>query len=292
MLHAHEPVIRHVEAGGITLAYHEWSANSGRADAPSLLITHASGFHGRCYDPIAAHFADHRVIAVDMHGHGASRGEPLQDWRVVVDELTDLIDHLGLKSAVGMGHSMGGHAILRAAAARPDAFASLILFDPVVLPPEFYEMAVVDFSQGEMHPTAKRKRHFASIKEMAERFAARDPYNLFRRDVFEKYCRYGLTPLDDGGFELACTPEMEASMYMSSLSGAPALKAAASLKVPTTVVRAMQSEARDFKGSPTWSGLASSMPNGIDMDRPDRTHFHPFEDPDDAARIIREAMAC
>ena len=79
-------------------------------------------------------------------------------------------------------------------------------------------------------------------------------------------------------------------MYMSSLAGAPAIDDAARVTVPTTVVRAMQGEKGDFKGSPTWPGLAASMPEGIDMHRPDMTHFHPFQDPDDAARIIADAM--
>ncbi|MEM1052350.1 MAG: alpha/beta hydrolase [Pseudomonadota bacterium] len=287
MLDTKEPLVRHIEAGEISLAFHEWL---GPADAPTLLIAHATGFHGRCYDPIAEHFSDHRVIAVDMHGHGASSGEPLTEWQSVVDELTDLIDQLALKDAVGVGHSMGGHTILRAAAARLQAFQSLILFDPVILGPEFYASNMSSFDPSEMHPAAKRKRDFASVEEMIERFKGRDPYVLFRRDVFENYCRFGLKPREGGGFELACAPEMEASMYMSSLSGEPALEAATLVQVPTTVVRAMRSDVRDFKGSPTWPGLAASMPNGIDLDRSDMTHFHPFEDPDDAARIIREAI--
>ncbi|KEO89243.1 alpha/beta hydrolase [Erythrobacter longus] len=282
------PITRHIKAGDITLAYHEWPSENEAA--PTLLIAHATGFHGRCYDAIAAHFPDARVIAVDMHGHGQSTGEPLSEWQIVVDELTDLIDHLELSGAVAMGHSMGGHAVLRAAAKRPDAFRSLVLFDPVILSPEFYQVEVPGFAPGQMHPAAKRKRDFASVEEMIERFQTRDPYNLFRPDVFENYCRCGLTPVEDGGFELSCSPEMEAGMYMSSLSGAPALDAATKVATPTTVVRAMQLEERDFKGSPTWPGLAASMPNGIDMNRPDMTHFHPFQDPDDAARIIREAM--
>ena len=57
--------------------------------------------------------------------------------------------------------------------------------------------------------------------------------------------------------------------------------------IPVTVVRAKQTDLRDFKGSPTWPGLASIIPNGTDIYRPDRTHFHPFEDPEDAAKINR-----
>lgn len=283
-----QPETRHIKAGEITLAYHEWPCADEAA--PTLLIAHATGFHGRCYDAIAAQFPDHRVIAVDMHGHGQSTGGPLNEWQIVVDELTDLIDHLELSGGTAMGHSMGGHAVLRAAAERAHAFRSLILFDPVVLSPEFYGMNVEGFGAGQMHPAARRKRDFASPEEMIERFETRDPYDLFRRDVFENYCRYGLTSVEGGGFELSCAPEMEASMYMSSLSGAPALEAATRVPIPTTVVRAMRLEERDFKGSPTWPGLAESMPKGIDLDRSDMTHFHPFQDPDDAARIIREAI--
>jgi len=269
-----DPKTRFIEAGGITLAYHEWDAPAG---AHTLLIAHATGFHGRCYDAIARAFPECRVIALDLHGHGQSTGEPIDDWQCVVDEVCALIDALEITGATGMGHSMGGHAILRAAAARPNAFAQTVLFDPVILQPEFYEAGVPMIPEGEMHPTARRKRDFASLLEMIERFETRDPYQLFRRDVFENYCRFGLTPVDTGGYELSCAPEMEASMYMSSLAGAP-------------VVRAMQTEVRDFKGSPTWPGLAAHMPKGVDMHRPDRTHFHPFEDPDDAARIIADAM--
>ena len=35
-------------------------------------------------------------------------------------------------------------------------------------------------------------------------------------------------------------------------------------------------------------GLAGILPQGTDLHRPDMTHFHPFQDPADAARIIRE----
>ncbi|UAB78754.1 alpha/beta hydrolase [Erythrobacter sp. SCSIO 43205] len=282
-----QPKTRHIKAGDITLAYHEWVAPSS---SNTVLIAHATGFHGRCYDPIAESFPEHRVIAVDLHGHGQSTGEPIDDWQCVVDELCDLVDALGIKSATGVGHSMGGHAMLRVSAARPDAFSQLVLFDPVILAPEFYEAGVPMVPEGEMHPTARRKRDFASPQEMIERFATREPYSLFRRDVFENYCRYGLTPCAQGGYELACSPEMEASMYMSSLAGAPSIADAARVSVPATIVRAMKGEKGDFKGSPTWPALAAHMPHGIDMHRLDRTHFHPFEDPHDAARIIAEAM--
>jgi hypothetical protein len=87
---------------------------------------------------------------------------------------------------------------------------------------------------------------------------------------------------------LACPPEVEASVYMSSRSNVGIHDAAKTIDVPVTVVRAMQTNMMDFKGSPTWKELASVFPKGTDMDRGDMTHFHPFQDPADAARIIAE----
>ncbi|NBC88761.1 MAG: alpha/beta hydrolase, partial [Alphaproteobacteria bacterium] len=105
--------------------------------------------------------------------------------------------------------------------------------------------------------------------------------------VFEDYCRHGLLAKDSGeGYELACTPQVEASVYASSRSNAGILDAAKRIAAPTLVVRAKQTEFTDFKSSPTWPQLASIIPQGEDLHRPDRTHFHPFEDPADAARII------
>ena len=84
---------------------------------------------------------------------------------------------------------------------------------------------------------------------------------------------------------------MEASVYGSSRSNADILKVAKSVELPVLVVRAQQTGLMDFKSSPTWPALASIIPKGEDMPRPDMTHFHPFQDPADAAQIIADFAA-
>jgi pimeloyl-ACP methyl ester carboxylesterase len=126
---------------------------------------------------------------------------------------------------------------------------------------------------------------------MIERFATRDPYDLFAPRVFEDYCRFGLVPAASGeGMELACAPEVEASVYASSRSNGAVLEAAKRVDIPALVVRAQHTDLNDFKSSPTWPELANILPQGTDLYRPDMTHFHPFQDPADAARIIGEFM--
>jgi pimeloyl-ACP methyl ester carboxylesterase len=292
MTAARTPACHTIRVNDIDLAYFDWPATGADGDAPTLIFAHATGFHARVWDAVVEHFPNNRVLALDLRGHGRSGGGPIADWRMVVSDVAGLIDALGIMQAIGIGHSMGGHVLLQCAADHPDAFARLVLFDPVVLAPEFYAPADPLFSADNPHPTSRRKRDFASAEEMIERFRARDPYCLFAPRVFEDYCRYGLLPAPSGeGMVLACAPEVEGSVYASSRSNAGILDAARRVAIPTLVVRAQQSDLDDFKSSPTWPELAAILPQGTDLYRPDRTHFHPFEDPADAAGIIAEFMA-
>lgn len=280
------PQTRFYPVNGIDLAAHEWASDGGGVP---LVFAHATGFHGRVWDAIAERFPAHRVHAIDLRGHGRSRAGPIDDWRLMASDVAEFLDQSGITAAVGIGHSMGAHTLLQVAADAPGRFARLVLFDPVILAPEFYAPSGALYTADNPHPAIRRKRDFASPEAMIERFATRDPYDLFDARVFEDYCRHGLVPAANGdGLELACAPEVEASVYASSRSNPGILEAAQRVAIPVLVVRARHTTLQDFKSSPTWSGLAERLPQGTDLHRPDMTHFHPFQDPQDAARIIAE----
>lgn len=273
---------------GTELAVHHWPSQG--AGAP-LVFAHATGFHGRVWDAIIARFPEHPAHAIDLRGHGQTGGGPVEDWRVLAQDVAAFLAQAGISGAVGIGHSMGAHTLLQVAADNPGRFARLVLFDPVILAPEFYAPGEPLYSADNPHPAIRRKRDFASPEAMIERFRERDPYNLFDPRVFEDYCRHGLVPAPSGeGMELACAPEDEASVYASSRSNPGILEAAKHVAIPVLVVRALHTTLNDFKSSPTWPELAKVLPQGTDLYRPDMTHFHPFQDPADAARIIAEFL--
>ncbi|WP_086618016.1 alpha/beta hydrolase [Erythrobacter tepidarius] len=287
-----EPLARTYRVNDIDLVVHEWAPVPGSPDAPALVFAHATGFHGRVWDAVVEHFPGHAIHAIDLRGHGLSGGGPISDWRIMAHDVAQLLEQAGLSHAVGIGHSMGGHTLVQVAADRPGAFSRLVLFDPVILAPEFYALPEPLFTADNPHPAIRRKRDFASPEEMMARFLSRDPYRLFDARVFADYCRHGLVPAASGaGMELACSPEMEASVYGSSRSNGAILDAARTVDIPVLVVRAQMTDLQDFKSSPTWPELANVLPQGTDLYRPDRTHFHPFEDPADAARIIAGFIA-
>jgi lipase len=285
-----EPVERRVRVNGIELAYVEWRAASHEGGRV-FLFAHATGFHARIWNrTIAALEPGNRVISFDLRGHGRSEKRGPFGWETFGHDIREAIIALDLERIVGVGHSMGGHAMTQAAAYEEARFDRLLLVDPVILDPAYYaerQRAVPD--RPEEHPTSKRRNEWASWREMFERFEVRHPFNLWRPDVLEDYCRFGLLPNPDGpGLVLACPPRVEASIYTESV-GRDIYPLIRRMSLPVTVLRgapreAGDSDAMDFATSPTWSALAAQFPRGHDVSLPHLTHFIPMQEPELVAR--------
>lgn len=289
-----QPTQHDFQGSQVRLTYFEWGAGGD----PTVLLVHATGFHARCWDrTVAALPEGYRAIAVDMRGHGRSERRGPYLWENFGRDLEELVEALALDGAIGVGHSMGGHCVTQAAARLPDAFSRLVLVDPVIFDPEAYvEDRYRGYETAEDHPVARRRNDWASWEEMYERFRERHPFSLWRPEVLEDYCRYGLLPKPDGsGYELACPPLVEASVYLGNTrTDVHALIPRVS--VPVSVLRARGREpgealTLDFSKSPTWPRLAEEFPNGRDVYLPELTHFIPMQAPELVARFIADPDA-
>lgn len=148
---------------GVRLAY----SDAGAGKPPLVFV------HGWCCDrtyfaPQLEHFGRrHRVVAVDLRGHGDS-DKPEQDYTIggFADDVVWLARRLRLRDVVLVGHSMGGIAVLDAAARYPETIAAAILVDPspVVLPPGLAALAagLVDALHGPQYREAAR-RHIEEV---------------------------------------------------------------------------------------------------------------------------------
>lgn len=266
------------------IAWVEW----GERDAPAVLLSHATGFHSRCWDAVAAQLDDYRVIATDHRCHGRSDKNPFASWEAFGADLAALIVALDLRELAGVGHSMGAHCVVQAAAREPDRFRKLVLFDPVMLPPGLYGAGAAAF--GGAHPVAKRRKDWDSPAQMFDALRAREPFSRWHEGVLRDYCEYGLVR-SGAGYELACRPEDEAKVYASSLE-MDIYARIPEIKQPVTVIRAewrgLEEAVRDFSLSPTWPELADRFSNGRDIYLPERSHFLPMEDPSLAASLVRD----
>ncbi|MCB1511935.1 MAG: alpha/beta hydrolase [Hyphomicrobiaceae bacterium] len=271
----------------------------GSRPGPTALLIHATGFHSRLWDAVVADLPDElTVIAPDLRGHGRSENKsPEPRWSAFGDDIIALIDHFSLEAAIGVGHSMGGWCAVYSALARPQAFANLLLIDPVLSEPHIYRTeAYAGLAGAHEHPVARRRSKWPSWQDFAARLAERPPFSLWQRRILDDYCRYGLLPASDGdGFELACPPLVEATVYFNRRYADlnPRLGA---VTCPVTVLRAAYAPFDptapvDFSRSTTWPGLAEAFPHGRDIERTDLTHFIPMQAPTDVARHIAEHAA-
>jgi pimeloyl-ACP methyl ester carboxylesterase len=269
----HAPDLRWISSGQVRLAVWEWPG-----DPPVLLFAHATGFHGRCWDHIVRRFPGRRALAFEFAGHGRSGvPEGAVRWPEFALNVVAVARHFSLRDAVGIGHSMGGHALVSAAAVDPAVFSALVLLDPVIYPRHYYDAPPPNAAF-----IRRRRNRWESADEMFERFRGRPPFATWDPEALRTYCDYALIPEGDS-LVLACPPALEASIYERSNSPEndlyPVLHR---VTIPVAVLRAgtLPQSGFDLNASPTAPDLAACFPQGRDVYLPDRNHYIPMEAPD------------
>ncbi|SED54886.1 Pimeloyl-ACP methyl ester carboxylesterase [Streptomyces sp. 2224.1] len=99
-------------------------------DGPQLVLLHGYGRSLADWDASAAQLTSgHRVLAVDLPGHG--RSPAISPWTIpaVVRHLTDTLDAQGVPEAVVVGHSLGGLVAVEYARANPDRTRAAVNLD-------------------------------------------------------------------------------------------------------------------------------------------------------------------
>ncbi|MER5999385.1 alpha/beta hydrolase [Nonomuraea angiospora] len=112
--------------GNIRLFYTE------DGDGPPLLLVHGWGTDSHQWSwHIDALAANHRVIAVDLRGHGySSVPESGNTPREMAGDLRALLESRGIPQAVAVGHSMGGQVVSILAVEHPELVRGLVAVDP------------------------------------------------------------------------------------------------------------------------------------------------------------------
>jgi pimeloyl-ACP methyl ester carboxylesterase len=256
--------------GGVELALHDVGGTG-----PPLLITHATGFCGRAYDPLALLLrSSFHVWALDLRGHGDSTAPRDGDysWSHMAEDVVAAVDHIGRGPVGGVGHSMGGAALLLAEAARPGTLRFAFLYEPIVMPIGFVP-PVENLLAG---PARRRRSHFASKAEVMRRYGTRPPLNVLRADALVAYVDHGLAELDDGSVRLKCSGEHEARTFNAGL--VVTVDRIAGAAMPVTVAVGLRVE--EPNPARLAHDIVAVLPAASLIEYAHLGHFGPLQDPD------------
>jgi pimeloyl-ACP methyl ester carboxylesterase len=153
-----------VEVCGARVAYRVW----GRRGAPVVVLVHGGAAHAGWWDHVAPALAPrHRVVALDLTGHGSSDARSRYDFLSWSDE----IEAVGTAEAEGerffvAGHSLGSVAAMATAYRHGDRVAGTVAVDPP-------DWLVADGGLDARRTVLNPRRYHPSRELAAARFQAR-----------------------------------------------------------------------------------------------------------------------
>ena len=277
---------RIASSDGVSLALHDYNPDSL---ATTVLFSHATGFHGRVFDPIADELvATHHCVTFDYRGSGDST---LPDnwgvrWSAYGDDAIAAARITATNgSVIGVGHSMGGAALVMAALREPELFRTLILFEPIIFPPRPFDSPNTPNNLAD--GARKRRTTFASFDEALANYSAKPPLNVFHPAALSAYVKFGFHRLSDDKVTLKCSPEHEARTYETGALH-ETWDQLANLTVPTWVISGIEQDQGPSSIAPL---IAEAIPGSHFIKFDDLGHFGPMQNPQRIASIIRQVEA-
>lgn len=247
-----------------------------------LFFSHATGFCAAAWaalvDEVGAAWT-----AWDFRGHGRSGGGHVPvSWWEMGDDVRSVRDATPAERSIGVGHSMGGAALVMAQLDDPGRFDALVLYEPIITPPPFRRMPEHLLARLAL----KRRSEFASRAEARQNYAAKPPFSRWDERALDGYLATGLADVE-GGVRLACDPRFEAEVFTAAGAHGVADRVA-ELDIPVVVVVGEETETYPDRSWPR--ELVDRMPGGELVVVPATGHFGPMDAAAGVADVIGDVI--
>lgn len=211
----------------------------GPIGAPPVVVLHGIMGHGREWDALVERLAPHhRVTTLDQRGHGRSSwGGPYEVERMAAD-VAEVCEHLDLRSATLVGHSMGGMVGLVLAEQRPDLVARLVLVD---VAPGTIETPLAGELAAWLPQLAEAR--YATVDDALGEWLDGDP--LARPDLLRSYVAHCLVEDEDGRLRWRFDGRGLVRFISDGVSPRRLWQAVDAIEQPTLLVRGRHSPAVD-----------------------------------------------
>lgn len=291
---------------GVTIAYRDHGG-----DGPPIVLIPGAGRTLVDFEPMLPVLTErHRVVAMDLRGHGLSSDGP---WGVddVVGDVAAIVEEFGLRGASIAGHSLGGMIAALYGAQVGDCTAAVNIDGHGQGRPDQYvgfstevvteRMAELKRLSAAMQPAAKdlAADELAAVREalLGQLQAAGVPAEIAAAGLDR-----GVESLPDGKFRLRPTAEQTRDL-LALVESLDLFAVYRRVRCPLLVYNATRVEAPQRDGVPEWLGphiqafraglsrdleaLAAERPN-VSLLEVDATHALPLEQPAEVARQISD----
>jgi len=180
------PEHREVEVEGARVHYRVW----GDRALPGLVLVHGGAAHSGWWDHIAPQLHSHRVVALDLTGHGDSGRRDAYDMKLWAREVVAVTEAEELDRPVVLGHSLGGWVALTVGVESPDAVAAVAVIDSPIdrQPPE----------DERLRDRKRPHRSYPTAEEAMARFRTIPTQDVLLPYVLEHIARGSLRHDSDG----------------------------------------------------------------------------------------------
>jgi pimeloyl-ACP methyl ester carboxylesterase len=197
-------------------------------DGPPLLLLHPNGLGAGFFEPIAVALRGaFRPVAVDLRGHGGTAAPETREgfgFAEMAADVLAVLDHLGIGETVAVGESLGGGVSVLVDELRPGLVRRVLLCEPVAFSPDGRTLRPAGTGHGDggnfMSTIARKRRAVWPDRDAVyESYRSRPPFDVVAPEALIAYVRWGFVDRPDGQVELACAPEVEATIF--EVSGEP-----------------------------------------------------------------------
>jgi len=135
--------------------------------------------------------SQYQCIIVDMRNHGRSPHDPEMNFKVMSQDILELMDDLGLEHASLLGHSMGGKVAMHFALEHPQKVDKLIVADMAPKRYSPHHDHVIDAIEA-VHPEELTER--SEVEKALARFLGNDQSTI-------QFIMKNISRRPEGGFE-------------------------------------------------------------------------------------------
>ena len=221
-----------------------WCAGIG---GEPLVCIHGITAQHRAFSALARHLGEeYELVGVDLRGRGDS-DKPESGYGLAAHaaDVVRVLDHLNLKSAVLVGHSMGGFVGLQVALTNPDRVRALVLLDGGWPRQEVPEEELTEEQKEELEEARQGLQRAYSRLEMV--FESPDDYldfwfpneGLTMEDLppeLADYYRYDLGEVE-GGYQPKASLDAVGEDSPQISSEAPTAGQMGGVKCPVALIR-------------------------------------------------------